>query len=144
MISQDDVQRYIREGFSRATCSNIHPLTCNQFCFNYFFTTWQNSYKTYGAVYLVQLLFRLKSISKEYLKPKCSPLRESLKFIVSYLKSTSLTAVQMMIMRRVLCFLCRYYSNKQSTSVLSEPISLLLTSSQLYTSSLSRSLEECK
>lgn len=43
-----------------------------------------------------------------------SPIREIVKFIWDYIKSTSLTAVQMMLMRRILCILATYYRNGQS------------------------------
>ncbi len=48
-----------------------------------------------------------------------SPVREIIKFIWDYIKSTSLTAVQMMLMRRILCILATHYRNGQSkTSII--------------------------
>jgi len=64
-MSLEYVQDSIEKGWSWAKCNEIHPLSCNQFCFNYVFTTAANTYKTYGAVYLIQLLFKIKTIAKE-------------------------------------------------------------------------------
>jgi hypothetical protein len=50
--------------------------------------------------------------------PSDSLPKELPKLLIAYVKSTSLTAVQMMLMRRILCFLCKYYSNKQSNNLL--------------------------
>lgn len=61
------VQESISRGYSHATCQDIHGSTCNAFCFNYLLRVTSNTYKTYGAVYLVQLLFKLKKIAKKYI-----------------------------------------------------------------------------
>lgn len=61
------VQESISRGFSHATCKDIHGATCNAFCFNYLLRVACSTYKTYGAVYLVQLLFKLKKIAKKYI-----------------------------------------------------------------------------
>jgi hypothetical protein len=55
----------IENGFSRATCSQIHGGSCNAFCLNYVWRVAGNTYKTYGAVYLVQLLFKIRKMSKK-------------------------------------------------------------------------------
>lgn len=64
MMPVSRVKDGISNGFSEAKCDIIHPHSCNQFCFDYFFTTWQASYKTYAAAYAIQLAFKLRKLHK--------------------------------------------------------------------------------
>lgn len=60
------VKESIEKGFSWAKCNQIHPHSCNKFCLNYVARVAGNTYKTYAAVYIIQLLFKFKTIAKEY------------------------------------------------------------------------------
>jgi hypothetical protein len=73
LMPLEEVQRYIREGFSRASCENIHALSCNQFCLNCVGRTWSNSYRTYAMAYLVPLLLKMRKMKHEYAWPKTVP-----------------------------------------------------------------------
>lgn len=66
-LDQKFVEEAIQKGFSRCNCSQIHPLSCNIFCLNYVPRVATNTYKTYGAVYIIQLLFKFRDIRKKYL-----------------------------------------------------------------------------
>lgn len=64
MMPLEFVTEAIEKGFSHANCAQIHGGSCNAFCLNYVLRVAGNTYKTYGAVYLVQLLFKIRKMSK--------------------------------------------------------------------------------
>lgn len=58
------VNECIEHGFSRIKCDQTHGGTCNAFCLNYIGRVAGNTYKTYGVVYILQLLFKIRKIAK--------------------------------------------------------------------------------
>ena len=71
----------------------------------------------------------LQKDSQKVSPSRISPAWEIPKFLTEYVRSTSLTAVQMMLMRRILCFLCKHLGNKQSSSPFTQTTSFWPTSS---------------
>lgn len=67
LIPMEEVDRFIREGASRAKCENLHPSSCNRLFFEHFFNCWSAAYKTYLVVYLIQVLIQFKKLKNKYI-----------------------------------------------------------------------------
>jgi hypothetical protein len=116
------VEKAISDGFSRAKCIKIHEgMSCDLMALNCFKNMWKGSYKTYAAAYIIQLLLRSKEIIKKYSYNYLSPMSIS-KILFSFLKSTAFTAGDMMILRRLLCIMNKYYKNYSSFCIIIQQI----------------------